>query len=399
MEPSSSKHGPTPNTCRLFQLPHSLILDILSRLSIIDILHCKCVSKRLLCFVSGAEFARLHLSRSPLCILINSRPRQRTRKKLQLSHVYANGESFQVSKLNFTPISNVPTWDISDLSACNGLLCLVGPKRDDPFYLCNPILGEFISIQPPYKDRQRGCWGLGYSAVTNQYKLLQSYYYPTVESTNKMVEIYTIGTGTWRNIGNAPIHCSTLPFDAFLNGAIHWRNFLPRGGEFIHSFNFDTEQFGTVPPPDHFLELDDFSAEFTTSGVLGGCLFIIHFPDFAKFDIWVMKEYGVKESWTKQFVIQDMYPKGYGSDTYEPLVVLSNGEIFMLLNNQEIVCYNQKRKHLRGCKFFKIRSIFDTIAYTPCFVSLYNVAKGEQISRMRSTGVHDKICKDKFLCL
>ncbi|KAL4387244.1 hypothetical protein GQ457_09G022600 [Hibiscus cannabinus] len=73
MEPSSSKHG-----CRLFQLPQSLILDILSRLSIIDILHCKCVSKRLLCFVSGAEFARLHLSRSPLCILINSRPRQRS---------------------------------------------------------------------------------------------------------------------------------------------------------------------------------------------------------------------------------------------------------------------------------------------------------------------------------
>ncbi|KAL4387470.1 hypothetical protein GQ457_09G022610 [Hibiscus cannabinus] len=67
----------------------------------------------------------------------------------------------------------------------------------------------------------------------------------------------------------------------------------------------------------------------------------------------------------------------------------------MLLNNQEIVCDNQKRKHLRGCKFIKFRSIFDTIAYTPCFVSLYNVAIGEQISRMRSTGVHDKICKDK----
>ncbi|KAE8660102.1 F-box and associated interaction domains-containing protein [Hibiscus syriacus] len=343
MEPSSSKHEQTPNTCRLFQLPHPIILDVLSRLPIIDILHCRCISKRFLCFISEAEFTWLHLSRSPLCILINTRPLQNSRKKLQVSHVDAN----------------------------------VGPKKGDPFYVCNPILGEFITIQPPYKDSQRcGVWGLGYSSVTNQYKLLQCYY-PTVESANTKAEIYTVGSGTWRSIGScASNHCIALPFDAFLNGALHFRNHLPKGGDFIHSFDFDTEQFGTVPPPDHF-----------------------HFPNFKQFDIWVMKEYGVKESWTKQFVIQDIFPKGYGSDFYEPLVVLRNGEIFMLLNNEAIVCYNQKRKHIRGSKFFKIRSSFDTIAYTPCFVSLYNVAKGEQISRMHSTGVYDRICKDEFLRL
>ncbi|KAE8736000.1 F-box and associated interaction domains-containing protein [Hibiscus syriacus] len=252
---------------------------------------------------------------------------------LQLSHVDATGESFHVSKLNFTPTYNVPIWDISDMSACNDLLCLVGPENGDPFYICNPILGEFITIQPPDKhSRSSRCWGLGYSTVTNQYKLLQSYY-TTVESTEKPAEIYTDGTGTWRSIGNAPHRYIDLPFDAFLNGALHWRRFHPSGGEFIHSFDFDTEHFGKVLPPDHFLELDEFAAEFTTSGVLGGCLFIIHFPDFKQFDIWVMKEYGVKESWTKQFIIKDMFPKGYGSDSYEPLIVLSNGEIFMLLNN------------------------------------------------------------------
>ncbi|KAE8660100.1 F-box and associated interaction domains-containing protein [Hibiscus syriacus] len=397
MEPSISKHGPTPNTCRLFQLPHPIILDILSRLPIIDILHCRCVCKRFLCFISEAEFAWLHLSRSPLCILINSRPFQKSRKKLQLSHVDAKGEGFQVSQLNFTPISNVPTWDISDISACNGLLCLVGPKKGDPFYVCNPILGEFFTIQQPYKDSLRDrCWGLGYSTVTNQYKLLQSYF-PTVESTGKTARIYTVGTGTWRSIGNALNHPIALPFNAFLNGALHFRNYLPRVGEFIHSFHFDTEQFGTVPPPDHFLELDNFDAECTTSGVLGDWLFITYFSNYRQIDIWVMKEYGVKESWTKQFVIRDIFP--YGSGYYEPMVVLRNGEIFLLLNTQTIVCYSQKRKQIGGTKFFKIRSLLDAIAYTPCFVSLYNVAKGEQVSRMRSTGVYDKICKDEFLWL
>lgn len=82
-----------------------------------------------------------------------------------LDQVDANGASFQVSKLNFTPKSNVPTCDISHMSACNGLLCLVGAKRDDPFYVSNPILGD-ITIQPPYKDKDRvrsKFWGLGYS--------------------------------------------------------------------------------------------------------------------------------------------------------------------------------------------------------------------------------------------
>ncbi|GMI70363.1 F-Box Protein92 [Hibiscus trionum] len=397
MEASSSKHEPTPNTCRLLQLPHPLILDILSRLPINFLFHCRCVCKRFLCFISDPDFAPLHLQRSPVCILINTRPLQKTRKRLHSSYVVANGESFQVSRLNFTPKSNVPIWDISDMSACNGLLCLVGPEKHDSFYVCNPILGEFITIPPPFKDRSRDSfWGLGYSSVSNQYKLLQSYY-PRIESAAKTAEIYTIGTGAWRSIGNAPTDLVSLPSNAFVNGALHWHNISPRGGEFINSFDFDAEQFGIVPPPDHFKESNKKYAEFTMTGVLGGCLFIINFEASTQFDIWVMKEYGVKESWTKQFVINNLIPKGFGSDFYQPLVVLSNGEIFMLLNHEAIVCYNQKRKHTRHAKFFRIRSQFDAIAYTPCFLSLCNVAKREQVFRMQSTGVYYKICKQAYL--
>ncbi|KAB2009624.1 hypothetical protein ES319_D10G180100v1 [Gossypium barbadense] len=323
MEPSSNRHEPTANSCILFQLPHPLILDILSRFPIRDLLHCRCICKRFISFISDPEFASLHLSISPLCILTNTKPLQKCRKRLQLSHVYAGGASFQVSKLNFTPKSNVPTWDISDISACNGLLCLLGPKKGDPFYVfyvCNPILGEFITIQPPCKGRHRSPFsGLGYSTVTNQCKLLQSYY-PTVKLNYPMAEIYTIGSGTWRSIGNAPTDYVSLPFNAFLNGAHHWSKSFLRG-EFINSFDFDTEQFGIVPPPHHFQELDKYSSGCTKTGVLGGCLFIC--------------PYGVKESWTKQFVIKHVY-----SGSYQPMLVLSNGEIFMLSNYPKITCYN-----------------------------------------------------------
>ncbi|XVF38592.1 hypothetical protein REPUB_Repub20aG0115500 [Reevesia pubescens] len=400
MKPSSSRQGhqPTAYPCKFFQLPRRTIYDIFSRLPINTLFHCRCVCKRFLRFISDPEFAKLHLSGSQLCILIKTMPLQNASKRLQLAQVEANGANFQVMKLNFTPKLNLPTVDISHMNACNGLLCLVGAEKDNFFYVCNPILGEFITIQPPYKDRHRASfWGLGYSALTNQYKVLQSYY-PVIESAERyvMAEIYTIGTGSWRSIGNAPTDTVALPFNAFLNGALHWFPCTPNGSEFIHCFDFDAEQFGTLPAPNHFREEDKKFTNYSRTGVLGGCLFIIYFTNSIKFDIWVMKEYGVKESWIKQFVVENLYPKQGSWDFYEPMVVLNNGEILMLYNNDAVVCYNQKRKNLRGTKYFRTRSQLDAIAYTPSFVSLYNVAKGEQISRMQGTKGYDKLCTEEL---
>ncbi|TYI05949.1 hypothetical protein ES332_A10G124900v1, partial [Gossypium tomentosum] len=235
---------------------------------------------------------------------------------------------------------------------------------------------------------------LRYSTATNQYKLLQSYY-PTLELNYPMAEIYTIGSGTWRSIGNTPTGSVSLPFNAFLNGALHWSK-SSLGGEFINSFDFDTERFGIVPPPDHFQELDKESGD-TTTGVLGGCLFIIHLAISELFEIW-----------------------GFGYDSYQPTVVLSNGEILMLYNEVIVVTNsylpkallssgqilyltkkvidfnNQKVKRVEETRLSQTRARFNAIAYTRCFISLYNVAKGERISRMQSTRVYDKICQQEF---
>ncbi|KAE8673396.1 F-box and associated interaction domains-containing protein [Hibiscus syriacus] len=323
-------------------------MDILSRLPINVLFHCRCVCKTFLYFISDPHFACLHLQRLPLCILVRTLPPQQDRKRFQsfLVDANGNGEGFQVSELNFTPKSNFPTWN--------------------------------ICVSLDYKDRDRCFWGLGYSTVTNQYNILQSYS-PAVDSTEKKAEIYTIGTVTWRSIGNAPTDIVSLPFNAFLNGVLHWTNMSPEVGEFINSFDFDAEQFGTVPPPDVFQELDKNHLYSTTTGVLGGCLFILFYSIFSECEIWVMKEYGVKESWTNQFVINtNNSPQVLNWESYVPLVVLSNGEILMLMGRHTIAGYNHEREYFRGTKFLKLTTLFvklDVIAYTPCFASLYDVAK------------------------
>ncbi|GFZ05253.1 hypothetical protein Acr_17g0008250 [Actinidia rufa] len=43
--------------------------------------------------------------------------------------------------------------------------------------------------------------------------------------------------------------------------------------------------------------------------VLGGCLSTVILYHFVRFEIWVMGEYNVKESWIKKFIIQDYSPQ------------------------------------------------------------------------------------------
>ncbi|KAK9015349.1 hypothetical protein V6N11_006460 [Hibiscus sabdariffa] len=376
-KPSKSNGSSSSSSSRFFQLPNALIFEILSRIPINYLLQCRCVCKRFLCYTYDPEFARLHFSRSSSCFLFKTISPGYGSYDLWLAQVEAKlGAGIEVSNLKFTQY-NAPTCCIVGMSACNGLLCLavLEQSQSGTFYVCNPVLNEFIGIRRPFRFGPRGdFWGLGYSTATKQYKLLQT--------RCAMAEIYTLGTGSWRSIGNAPIAWVDSSSNAFLNDALHWFTLsdLDDGNEFIHSFDFDVEKFGTVPLSDHLLKQKKFERHSSSVGVLGGCLSMIHSSNHMSFDIWVMKEYGVKESWTKQFVVPNS-----GYFYLEPMVVLSNGKIIMSYKTWPdrraiVVCYDLQRKYLQETtNMFQIHSPFEVIFYTPNFVSLGDVVKGEQI--------------------
>ncbi|OMO95328.1 Aconitase/3-isopropylmalate dehydratase large subunit, alpha/beta/alpha [Corchorus olitorius] len=64
-----------------------------------------------------------------------------------------------------------------------------------------------------------------------------------------------------------------------------------------------------------------------------------------------------------------------------PLMLLKNGRMLLSYNDKEVVCYNLKRKRFTKTDIYAKKDYFFLVAYTPCFVSLKDVAKGEQISR------------------
>ncbi|CAB4262852.1 unnamed protein product [Prunus armeniaca] len=108
---------------------------------------------------------------------------------------------------------------------------------------------------------------------TNQYKVSQSFY-PMVDPECRSidyleVEIYTIGTGVWRSIGNAPSDFLSFP-----------------------SVLFSMELFIGSPLPLKVLNAYILSALKPSN--------FDHYPCLAtmeeELDMWVMKDYGVQES-------------------------------------------------------------------------------------------------------
>ncbi|PRQ38986.1 putative F-box domain-containing protein [Rosa chinensis] len=281
--------------CRFQQLPQALVIDILSRLLVKTLFNCRCICKSWLSIISDPHFSHMRLSKLPIGILIKTRP------EMQWFASFVRRWSNK-------------RWPI----AC---------------------------VQSNFSF-----FGLGYSVATKEYKVLQTCSGDDRTDENE-AQIYTIGSGVWKSIGKTPQDSAQLaPFNADLHGALHWLSFGGRTFEFIHAFNFGTElRFRTLPPPGYFEPFEKLFKECLKLGVLDGYLFLfVCGDDPRKFDMWIMKDYGVQESWTKTLVVEGFYlPTELANDVYEALVFLRNGDILLCYNDWIVVCYNQGTKSLR----------------------------------------------------
>ncbi|XP_026423592.1 F-box protein At3g07870-like [Papaver somniferum] len=150
------------------------------------------------------------------------------------------------------------------------------------------------------------------------------------------VEIYTLGSNSWRTY-----ECQDMPYyfysgtkpEVVVNGALHWS--ADKKSEYyvaIVSFDMANETFKEVArlegPMLHLVECDHHSIDSNSVAALGGCICILHKTYGVKVDVWVMQEYGVKESWTKRFTI-----------TLKSITETSDLEVICEFQNNEILFY------------------------------------------------------------
>ncbi|KAH7862439.1 hypothetical protein Vadar_004787 [Vaccinium darrowii] len=294
------------------------------------------------------------------------------------------------------------------VNSCNGFICLSEPSHNDPVVVCNPITGEFINlpILTPANERYSNFFsdcGLGFSPKTNQYKVIRMFnqqedVYERVRDpitgrenySRRVAEIHTLGTESWTRIGCAPSssYGYKLEFPSYLNGTLHWLLMDYNISEYIASFNFDKEIFQPVPPPPLRRGMISLGTMKNMSlGVLRNRLCICHY-DFADFQIkiWVMKKYGVKESWTKVFRIDTTTEEGrWPHGVYEPISYLRSGCILFFHRLASAVVYYQAKGRFSSLKFLKVRGVkckYEAIAYTPSFISLNDAVMGDNLAML-----------------
>ncbi|KAK1566774.1 hypothetical protein Q3G72_004082 [Acer saccharum] len=198
------------------ELPLPILMDILSRLPVKTILQCKCVCRTWFNLLSDPYFAQMCLAREPVSILLLSNLEQRSICK----------DDFTLPLLRLNRIGKVSADRLSLLTSCNGLLCLrdLGYKKDE-ISVCNPILKDYM-ILPQLRSKRvhRKILGFGITQSTNQYKLIQilNCKDQAENSDNFQVQIFTLGTNMWRNIGYLPYKLIQPSYGAFLHGVLHW---------------------------------------------------------------------------------------------------------------------------------------------------------------------------------
>lgn len=252
------------------------------------------------------------------------------------------------------------------MGSCNGLVCVVLETGD--FILWNPATRDAKGLPKPIDvdidvDRAVFNYGMGYVSTIDDYKLVRL---ASSFSENKtQIQIFSRNINSWRKIQDIKPRLVLEGTGVFSDGALHWVLKKEIGQYSIVSFDLVTENFlqELVPLPD----LDSRARSMHNFNVLGGCLSILY-GDADNLELWAMKEFGVKDSWTKLAIIS--YDRVPYSEYYILMLCFSkNGEVLMDMDGRELVLYNMKEATCRNLTIHGDWDMDERITYVESLVS------------------------------
>ncbi|XP_026444581.1 F-box/kelch-repeat protein At3g06240-like [Papaver somniferum] len=150
------------------------------------------------------------------------------------------------------------------------------------------------------------------------------------------IQVYALGSKRWKTIECPdPYMFPSRQFNKMLpgllfNGALHWSPGMTTNqgtnSEVIVCFDINSEKLMDVPLPEEpRLHLRSRNS-YKQVGLLGDCLCVVFLYSFQA-DIWVMKDYGVSESWTKVLTISQLTM--FTDPFLKPLWAFENGDVLV----------------------------------------------------------------------
>ncbi|KAF7152934.1 hypothetical protein RHSIM_Rhsim01G0117500 [Rhododendron simsii] len=312
--------------------PFDLIVDILLRLPVKPLLRFRCVSKPFCALIDSPDFVKSHLKRST-----------QTRNHLTLElWDYDNRVS---SSVNFDSLDNAVEldhplgsshWPTRIVGSCHGLIGLRN-REDVTLAIWNPSTRSEMH-------------GFGYDSITDDYKMVRFVQFFEFGTDNfvSSVKVYTMKSNSWQKIRDFPYclyygqGCAVL-----VGSALHWvaRRLPSDAAKFVAALDLTTEDYRVVPQP----EFSDNAFEMNVAE-LGGCLCILCDYDQVRVDVWVMKDCGVKESWSKLFSVAQ--PEVIPSfESVIPVAYSKSGcEVLLVQDNTKLVWYDLEHKTIKKIK-------------------------------------------------
>ncbi|XP_059291388.1 F-box/kelch-repeat protein At3g23880-like [Lycium ferocissimum] len=314
-------------------LPQELITAILVRLPVKYLLQYKCVSKDWFSLISSPYFVKTHLSFS---VKNCTHHRLLLKFKHNLKHCSVSSLFYEsdIKALDLDyPIETSCNF-VRIVGSVNGLICL--RVEFNGLVLWNPSTRKFkkvanlMSIRT-YKYPVKVKYGFGYDEVHDDYKVVSIFF----DSNNRYVDakIYSLMSDSWRTLDDFqgrvfPRHSSKL-----VNGKLHL--VTDDDGWGIMSVDLVDEKCRKMEQP--FYRKENLCLNL---GVLGSDLSVIcnYWRNFLinQAEVWIMKEYGVKESWMKLYTIKNPI------DMLFPTLCMSNEGELLGVFGSTLMIYNSK---------------------------------------------------------
>ncbi|KAK9130522.1 hypothetical protein Sjap_011009 [Stephania japonica] len=327
--------------------PREIIQSILSRLPVKSLMRFRCVSKSWLKLIDGPDFIKTHLEQAHLSNDV----------KIMLK---TNDCMYSIDIVIGNLVVDLQRpyetlfWETEEiLGSCNGLLLVL--LHDVYMFLWNPSTREY-KILPESPGLFEGSnlyisYGLGYDPITHDYKVVEVHSrdndsddeYGDDDTRKADAIVYSLALDSWKIIPDLPYEFTDVT-GKLVNGAIHWEGSPSDAMDmsfFIISFDIGNEEFREVPLPEF-----KNGKEWARMAVLDGHLCILRYRALG-LEVWVMKNYGVRESWTMFFSIgQPVYiPR---KELISPLCILKNGEILVNKQGKCLMLYNPKDGRVRN---------------------------------------------------
>nr|XP_023910101.1 F-box/kelch-repeat protein At3g23880-like [Quercus suber] len=229
------------------------------------------------------------------------------------------------------------------VGSCNGILCFTDfiISKSEDVYLWNPSIRKFKRLPNTCLTQlSKVALGFGYDSQNNDYKVVRfSWAISGKPKPPLEVEVYSLSSDSWKRIElgiswrpNVLAHYFnyTLTFP-LVSGHLHWMiEMIDEGGaqegrftSMILSFDVNSEKFKEQPLPDD--EGSFLVMKCVTS--FKEKLALIKFgygvePHSMLCSIWVIKEYGVPDSWNKLCVLPvDVFIDFTGFTNYGILLI------------------------------------------------------------------------------